>query len=78
MVLSPLTKLTGKNSKFEWIDECQTAFLIMKEKMAQDVLRMYPDYSKRFDVHTDGCIYQIGAVVSQNGKPIAYFSRKFN
>ena len=43
MVLSLLTKLTGKNSKFEWTDECQTAFLIMKENMAQDVLRMYPD-----------------------------------
>ena len=78
MVLTPLTKLTGKNSKFEWTDECQTAFVVMKKIMAQDVLLMYPEYGNRFDVHTDGCNYQIGAVISQNGKPVAYFSRKFN
>ena len=78
MVLTPLTKLTGKNSKFEWTDECQTAFVTMKKIMAQDVLLMYPEYGKRFDVHTDGCNYQIGAVISQNGKPVAHFLRKFN
>ena len=64
MVLSPLTMLTGKNLKFEWTNECQTAFLIMKKIMPQDVLRMYPEYGKRFDVHTDGSNYQIGAVIS--------------
>ena len=41
MVLSPLTMLTGKNLKFEWTNECQTAFLIMKKIMPQDVLLMY-------------------------------------
>ena len=78
MVLTPITKLTGKNSKFEWTDECQTAFVTMKKIMAQGVLLMYPECGKRFDVHTDECNYQIGAVISQNGKPVAYFSRKFN
>ena len=47
MVLTPLTKLTGKNSNFEWTDECQTVFVTMKKIMAQDVLLMYPEYGKR-------------------------------
>ena len=44
MILTPLTKLTGRNSKFEWTDECQTASVTMKKIMAQDVLLMYPEY----------------------------------
>ena len=31
-----------------------------------------------FDVHTETSDYQIGGVVSQKGKPVAYISRKFN
>ena len=46
--------------------------------MIQDALIVYPKYGEPFDIHTDASDYQIGGVVSQNGKPIAYFSRKFN
>ena len=38
----------------------------------------YPDWSKPFDIHTDASDYQLGAVISQNKKPIAFFSRKLN
>ena len=29
-------------------------------------------------IHTDASKYQIGAVISQDGKPIAFYSRKLN
>ena len=38
----------------------------------------YPDFSKRFDIHTDSSDYQLGAVISQEGKPIAFYSRKLS
>ena len=38
----------------------------------------YPNWSKPFDIHTDASDYQLGAVISQEGKPIAFFSRKLN
>ena len=36
----------------------------------------YPDFTQRFDLHTDTSDYQLGAVISQKGRPIAFYSRK--
>jgi RNase H-like domain found in reverse transcriptase len=39
----------------------------------------YPDFNKPFKIHTDASHYQLGAVISQEGKkPIAFYSRKLN
>ena len=38
----------------------------------------YPDFKKPFDIHTDTSDLQLGAVIIQNGKPIAFYSRKLN
>ena len=50
----------------------------MKLTMARETLLAYPDYNKPLDVHTDASHTQLGACVSQNGKPIAFHSRKLN
>ena len=47
-----------------------------KRIIAREVLLAYPDFSKPFQVHTDASHYQLGAVISQDGKPIAFYSRK--
>ena len=46
--------------------------------VAQDTLLIHLNFNKPFDVHTSASKYQIGGVVSQEGKPLAYFSRNFN
>ncbi len=38
----------------------------------------YPDYSKPFQVYTDASVLQLGAVIVQDGRPIAFFSRKLS
>ena len=80
VILQPLTALTGKSKTktLEWKAEHQAAFEEIKALMAQDTLLVYPKYGQPFDVHTDASNLQIGGVVSQDGKPIAFFSRKFN
>jgi hypothetical protein len=40
------------------------------------VLLSYPDFSKLFHIHTDASHYQLGAVISQNNHPIAFYSCK--
>jgi hypothetical protein len=46
--------------------------------MAKDVILAYPDYSQEFDVYTDSSKFQLGAVINQNTRPLAFFSRKLN
>ena len=76
-LLHPLTSLTGKN-KFIWTHDCQKAFDEMKAVMASDILMHYPDPNKPFELYTDASDYQMGAVILQEGKPVAYWSKKLN
>ncbi len=38
----------------------------------------YPDYSKVFEIYTDTSSKQLGAVITQDNRPIAFFSRKLS
>jgi hypothetical protein len=38
----------------------------------------YPDFSKTFHIYTDEIDTQLGAVSTQDDKPIAFYSRKLN
>ena len=78
MTLAPITALTGKDLKFVWSKECDNAFKRMKAIMAKQTMVTLPQYNKPFDVQTDASKKQIGAYISQEGKPLAFFSRKMN
>ena len=49
---------------------------------AEDTTLFYPDFNKTFDAHTDFNVhtnaseYQLGVIISQEGRPIAYYSKK--
>jgi hypothetical protein len=38
----------------------------------------YPDYSKVFEIYTDTSSKQLGAVITQDNRPIAFLSRKLS
>ena len=44
--------------------------------MAHDTLSTYPDFNETFKIHTDASAFQLGAVISQKGKTIAFYSKK--
>jgi RNase H-like domain found in reverse transcriptase len=75
-VLAPLAVLTSKTTKWNWTEEHQKAFDTMKKIIAKEVLLAYPDFNDEFVIHTDASYTQLGAVISQKGKPIAFYSRK--
>ena len=75
-LLAPLSSLTSNKVKWEWTDIHQKAFDNMKKAIARETILAYPDFSKPFDIHTDASKVQLGAVISQDTKPIAFYSRK--
>jgi len=77
-VLTPLSTLTSKTTKFNWTDEEQKAFDMMKKIISRNVLLAYPDFTKPFEIYTDASHKQLGAVIAQNNQPIAFYSHKLN
>ena len=77
-ILTPLTTLTSKDAQYVWTEEHQAAFEEMKRVMSQETLLTFPDFNKKFHIFTDASKYQLGAVIMQDDKPIAFYSRKMN
>ena len=46
--------------------------------IAKEVVLAYPDFSKPFDIYTDASTKQLGAVITQDNRPIALFSWKLS
>ena len=76
-ILSPLSAESGKKA-FYWTDEMDKAFKQMKAIISADALMAYRNHNKPFHIYTDSSDYQMGAVIMQDEKPVAYWSRKLN
>ena len=50
----------------------------MKALVSLDALLAFPDHTQPFDIEMDTSEYQLGSVIKQNGRPIAYYSHKLN
>lgn len=84
-LLAPLTDLVGecgttkkkrKAAPWRWEAEHDEAFSRIKEVIARDVILAYPDFTKKFVIYTDASTRQLGGVITQDNRPIAFFSRK--
>ncbi len=90
-MLAPLTSLVGergqtkstrakgtKKAPWHWDEVHQRAFNHAKATIAKDIVLAYPDYNKVFEIYTDASSKQLGAVITQDIKPIVFFSRKLS
>ena len=55
-------------------------YLIQLKRLAIsiDALLFYPNFNNFFVIHMDSRKSQSGAIISQDDKPIAFYSRKLN
>ena len=74
-ILSPLTDLLKNHKRFQWNDDCQLAFQHMKALVASDTLLCYPDHNQPFHIETDALDLQLGAVIKQQNKPVAFIRK---
>ena len=86
--LTDLVKETGetkvtlsagtKKKRWYWAQFHQEAFDMVNHTFAEEVIPVYPTYGEVFEVYTDASQHQLGAVITQDGKPLAFFLRKLN
>ena len=75
-LIAPLSALIGKGVPFKWKDEHQKAFEEVKRIVSKEVLLAFPDYTQRFQIYTDASDLQLGAILKQGDKTLAFFSKK--
>jgi len=77
-ILAPLAALTSKSVPWKWTEVHEKSFQLMKKIMSREVLLAHPQFDKPFIIHTNASHTQLGAVISQDDKPIAFYSRKLS
>jgi len=74
-LLSKLLADLLKKNAFSWSDKAEQAFLKLKEAMTTAPVLALPNLQDQFVIETDASGSGIGAVLMQQGQPIAYVSK---
>ena len=61
-----------------WNDELESSFKEIKCMVSAETLLSYPNWKLPFTVHTDAYDKQLGAVISQNNRPITLLYSKLS
>jgi hypothetical protein len=90
-MLPPLTDLVGecgemkttkmnktKKKPWWWDSIHQQAFDNVKAAIAKETFLAYLYFSKPFEIYTDASSMHLRAVITQDNRPIAFFSRKLS
>ena len=63
---------------FYWIEVAKKSFNLLKKKVTEKPVLKLLDFDSLFQVGCDASDIAIGAVLSQEYNPMAYFSEKLN
>jgi hypothetical protein len=67
-----------KNTPWHWDSIHQIAFDNVKAAIIKEVVLVYPDFLKPIEIYTNASTKQLGAVITQENRPIVFFSRKLS
>jgi hypothetical protein len=75
-IVKPLTSLLEKGKESKWDEACERCFDELKEKLTTAPVLIMHDIHKGFDVYCDASHLELGCVLMQEGKVIAFASRQ--
>ena len=77
-LVAPLNEIVKKNVGFKWGEKQEEAFAALKHKLTNAHILVMPNFAKYFEIECDASNVGIGAILLQDGHPIAYFSEKLS
>ena len=78
MISWPLTDLLKKGALFVWTAVHKQSFLALKTALTSALILAMPNFSKPFVIETDASGTGVGAVLMQQGHPLAFLSKSLN
>ena len=73
-VCEPLRRLTVSQAVFDWLPQREEAFIKIKELVTQAPVLRYCDVNKEVTIEFDSSDVGLGAVLTQDSRPVAYAS----
>jgi hypothetical protein len=67
-----------RHKVFQWTAEAERSFKLLKQKITEQPVLVLPDFQKTFQVKCDASGYAVGGVLSQDDRPVAYYSEKLD
>jgi hypothetical protein len=67
-----------RHKSFDWTKEVEKSFILLKWKITEQPVLVLPDFQRVFQVKCDVSGFAIGAVLSQEDRPITYFKEKLD
>jgi len=74
----PLHNLTRKGVPWQWDERCKASFEGLKDALISAPVLKMPEDEKPFEIVCDASVHGVGAVLLQDGHPVAFDSQKFD
>ena len=75
-IATPMTRLTRKEVNFNWDDRCEETFQELKRRLTLAPILIVPDRGQGYTVYCDASRVELGCVLMQSARVVAYGSRK--
>ncbi|KAG9450237.1 hypothetical protein H6P81_010202 [Aristolochia fimbriata] len=76
LTYEPMTEFAKKGA-FTWSEAAERSFQALKAALLSAPVLSLPNFSKQFVVECDACAEGVGAVLQQDGHPVAFYSKPF-
>jgi hypothetical protein len=77
-IAAPLHEVTKKGATFTWATTQQDAFDTLKNRLTHAPLLQLLNFNKTIELECDANGFGLGGVLLQDGKPVAYLSKKLS